>query len=61
MKMSTEVLGILQLIRDWGKELSGSVFVDSSAAIGMVNGYKIKVRMAHWTTQKLQGLTTQVI
>jgi hypothetical protein len=37
VKMSTELIGMLQLAEDWGIKLEGKVFVDSSAAIGMVN------------------------
>ena len=37
VKMSTELIGIRQLADDWGIGLEGSVFVDSSAAIGMVS------------------------
>ena len=33
--MSTEIIGFTQLAADWGDELAGHVFVDSSAAIGV--------------------------
>ena len=36
VKCSCEVLGIIQLARDWNLQLEGSVFVDSSAALGVV-------------------------
>ena len=35
VKMSTEIIGLTQLAADWGDELAGNVFVDSSAAIGV--------------------------
>ena len=35
VKMCTEVIGITQLARDWGVELEGRIYVDSSAAIGV--------------------------
>ena len=37
VRMSCELIGICQLVRDWGKELEARVWVDSSAAIGVVN------------------------
>ena len=36
VKMSTEVIGLIQLARDWGDKLGGKVLVDSSAALGVV-------------------------
>ena len=33
-KASTEPIGILQLLADWGQNLEGEVLVDSSAALG---------------------------
>ena len=36
IKMSSELIGITQLARDWGDELQGHVHVDSSAAIGII-------------------------
>ena len=35
VKMSTEIIGLTQLVADWGDELAGNVFVHSSAAIGV--------------------------
>ena len=35
VKMSTEVLGMCQLSAEWGIELQGEVYVDSSAALGV--------------------------
>jgi hypothetical protein len=37
VKMATEIIGISQLARDWGLEVEAKLFVDSSAAIGVVN------------------------
>jgi hypothetical protein len=37
VKMGTEILGLSQLAADWGDSLDGQVYVDSSAAIGMIN------------------------
>ena len=36
VKLSTEVLGLMQMAKDWGLELSGDIYVDSAAAIGVV-------------------------
>ena len=36
VKTSTEVLGILQLLADWGRNFEGVILVDSSAALGVV-------------------------
>ena len=35
--MSTEIIGMLQLAKDWGMEKHGEVLVDSSAALGIVH------------------------
>ena len=37
VKMSCELIGMCQLAKDWGQELKANVWVDSSAAIGVVN------------------------
>ena len=37
VKMSTELIGMVQLAKDWGMSRSGEVLIDSSAAIGMVH------------------------
>jgi hypothetical protein len=37
VKMSTELIGITQLAFDWGMEVEGRLYVDSSAAMGVVN------------------------
>ena len=37
VKMRAEVLGIIQMAKDWGFEKEGRIYVDSTAAIGVVN------------------------
>ena len=37
VKMSCELIGLCQLAKDWGQDLRAKVWVDSSAAIGVVN------------------------
>jgi hypothetical protein len=37
VKTCTELIGVTQLMKDWGKDTEGEVFVDSSAAIGVVH------------------------
>jgi hypothetical protein len=37
VKLSAELLGMLQLLRDWGLDMEGRVMVDSAAAIGVVS------------------------
>ena len=36
VKMSTELLGVMQLAQEWGMVMEGRVYVDSSAALGAV-------------------------
>ena len=36
VKVSTELLGIIQLAADWGDEIEAEVLVDSAAALGVV-------------------------
>ena len=36
VKMSTELLGVMQLAQEWGMVMEGKVYVDSSAALGAV-------------------------
>eukprot|EP00974_Lingulodinium_polyedra_P114725 11109279-Lingulodinium_polyedra.AAC.1 len=36
VKASTELIGVMQLSEEWGLKMSGSVHVDSSAALGVV-------------------------
>ena len=35
VKTSSEVIGIIQMAADWGEEVSGEVFTDSAAALGV--------------------------
>ena len=57
VKMSSELIGLMQLMKDWGMEAEGIVLVDSSAALGVVkrkgNGKlrHIKVGML-WVQEK---------
>ena len=37
VKTCTELIGLAQLVRDWGIDLECNVYVDSAAAIGVVN------------------------
>ncbi len=37
VKTCTEVLGVTQMAQDWGMEMEGRIYVDSSAAIGIVH------------------------
>ena len=57
VKMSTEVMGIRQLASEWGLELQGAVYVDSSAALGVTkrkgNGKLRHIRVGLlWIQQK---------
>ena len=36
VKMAMEVLGVMQVAEEWGEVLTGEVFVDSTAALGIV-------------------------
>ena len=60
VKMSTEVIGLLQLAQKWGIEMDGHVYTDSSAALGVVrrkgNGKlrHIKVGML-WIQEKSES------
>ena len=62
VKMSCEVIGMLQLAEGWGITISGSVYVDSTAALGAVarkgNGKMrhIKVGML-WVQEKSEDGT----
>ena len=57
VKCSCELLGALQLARDWEHELHGEVHVDSSAALGVV-GRRGAAKLRHvrvgqlWVQQK---------
>jgi hypothetical protein len=35
-KMSTELIGVLQLAKEWDIDMSGAVYVDCAAAVGIV-------------------------
>ena len=59
VKMSTELIGMCQLARDWGMELRAKVWVDSSAALGVAarrgNGKLRHVRVGMlWIQEKLE-------
>ena len=59
VKMSTEVLGIVQLLADWGVRVDGEVWVDSSAAIGTMtrrgNGKLRHVRVGTlWIQERIE-------
>ena len=66
VKMSTEVLGMLQLLEDWGVSREAKVYVDSSAAIGITqrkgNGKlrHVKVGML-WVQEKVEDGELQVV
>ena len=60
VKMSTELIGVLQLAEEWGLKLSGQVYVDSSAALGVVkrrgNGKMRHIRIGMlWVQEKSQS------
>ena len=66
VKVSTEVLGILQLSGEWGCEMTGHIFADSSAAIGMVkrkgNGKMRHIRIGQlWIQQKSEDGDLQFV
>ena len=57
VKASTEIIGLTQLASEWGEEFRAQVFVDSSAALGVVkrkgNGKMRHVRVGMlWIQQK---------
>ena len=66
VKMSTELLGILQLLADWGQTLEAKVYVDSAAAIGITqrkgNGKlrHVKVGML-WIQERVEEGELQVV
>ena len=37
VKTCTELIGVTQLVEDWGRQVEGQVYVDSSAAIGVAH------------------------
>ena len=57
VKMSCELIGMMQLAHEWGLELGGRVYVDSSAALGIVkrrgNGKMRHIRVGQlWVQEK---------
>ena len=59
VKTSSEMIGIQQLAADWGEEVSARLFVDSSAAIGVMQrqgcGKMRHVRVGNlWVQQKVE-------
>ena len=59
MRMGTELIGITQLAEDWGMSLTGKIYVDSSAAIGVAqrrgNGKLRHVRVGDlWIQEKIE-------
>ena len=59
VKMATEVIGITQMAHDWGITLEGRLYVDSSAAIGVIqrrgNGKLRHVRVGLlWIQEKVE-------
>ena len=37
VKTATETIGVVQLVKDWGSDMEATIYVDSSAAIGVVD------------------------
>ena len=65
VKLSTEVLGITQLAADWGLRMQGKIYVDSSAAIGVVHrrgaGKLRHVRVGtFWIQEKVEDKELEV-
>ena len=59
VKMAAELIGVTQLMADWGLNLMGRVHVDSSAAIGVVgrkgNGKLRHVRVGSlWIQERVE-------
>ncbi len=57
VKMSTEVIGLTQLLADWGVKAEGTVLTDSAAALGIVkrkgNGKQRHIRVGMlWIQEK---------
>ena len=57
VKMSTEIIGLIQLFKDWGMSLEGKVLTDSAAALGIVrrkgNGKQRHIRVGTlWIQEK---------
>ena len=60
VKMSAELIGIVQLAAEWGMSLEGKVHVDSAAAIGVVgrrgNGKLRHVRVGSlWIQERVEN------
>ena len=60
VNMSAELIGMLQLLEDWGVKMEARVFVDSSAAIGVTqrrgNGKLRHVRVGLlWIQEKVES------
>ena len=60
VKMSAELIGMLQLLEDWGVKMEARVFVDSTAAIGATqrkgNGRLRHVRVGLlWIQEKVES------
>ena len=61
VKLSTELLGILQLLRDWGRTKEGEVMVDSLAALAVThrrgNGKMRHVKVGSlWIQEKEENM-----
>ena len=60
VKMSTELIGMMQLLEDWGVTREARVYVDSSAAIGTAqrrgNGKLKHVRVGTlWIQERVEA------
>ena len=60
VKMSSELIGLLQLAHEWGMEMDGHVYTDSSAALGVVkrkgNGKLRHIRVGMlWIQEKRES------
>ena len=65
VKMSSEIIGMLQLLADWGVTMEARVYVDSSAAIGVTqrrgNGKLRHVRVGTlWIQEKVESGELQI-
>ena len=59
VKASAELIGVVQLAAEWGRDLRGAVYVDSSAALGVVkrrgNGKMRHIRVGLlWIQEKAE-------
>ena len=60
VKLSTEVIGLTQMARDWGLEMFADIYVDSAAAIGVVkrqgNGKLRHIKVGQlWVQEKAES------